>query len=110
MRKGILRVFVSCLIFLAIYMVTHRPSEEQFYTWIQEKYKIDCKEKLSCTKKADEKSVHTLIETGSNIKNEYLLFNTIGKVYEDKNGDKTVIKAIGVCGKYFAIINDGISK
>jgi hypothetical protein len=110
MRKVILQFFVICMIFLAFYMVSHRPTEEQFYIWLQEKYQIDCKEKVSCTKKIDEDSVRTLIETGSNIKSEYLLFNTIGKIYEDKNGDKTVIKAIGICGKYFTIINDGISK
>ncbi|MEG9298930.1 hypothetical protein V6B33_20960 [Mangrovibacillus sp. Mu-81] len=109
MKKMILQLVVVSVTFLCFYMITHRPTEEKFYTWMQEKYQIDCREKVSCTKKAGEDSVLTLIETGSNIKNEYLLFNTIGKIYEDKNGHRTVIKAIGICGRYFAIINDGQS-
>jgi hypothetical protein len=109
MKKNILQILFISLILLAYYMTTHRPSEEQFYTWLEEEYQIDCKEKVSCTKKADENSVYTLIETGSTIKKEYLLFNTVGKIYEDQNGDRTTIKAIGVFGSYFTIINDETS-
>jgi hypothetical protein len=109
MKKAIFKLLFIFLFFLACYMTTHRPSEEQFYTWLEEEYQIDCKEKVSCTKKADENSVYTLIETGSNIKREYLLFNTVGKIYEDQNGDRTTIKAIGVFGSYFTIINDEAS-
>jgi hypothetical protein len=109
MKKAIFKLLFIFLLFLAFYMTTHRPSEEQFYTWLEEEYQIDCKEKVSCTKKADENSVYTLIETGSTIKKEYLLFNTVGKIYEDQNGDRTTIKAIGVFGSYFTIINDETS-
>ncbi|MGR3764607.1 hypothetical protein [Rossellomorea sp. NS-SX7] len=106
MKKAIFQILCISLLFLAYYMTTHRPSEEQFYTWLEEEYQIDCKEKISCTKKENGNSVYTLIETGSNVKSEYLLFNTVGKIFEDQNGDRTTIKAIGVFGSYYTIIND----
>lgn len=106
MKKVMQQIFLISLLLLAWYMTTHRPSEEQFYAWLEEEYQIDCKEKVSCTRKAEENSVYTLIETGSTIKKGYLLFNTVGKVYEDQNGDRFTIKAIGVFGDYFTIIDD----
>ncbi|XXM71625.1 hypothetical protein ACQ0QQ_18390 [Lysinibacillus sphaericus] len=109
MKKAMKQIFFISLLLLAWYMTAHRPSEEQFYTWLQEKYQIDCKEKVSCTRMADENSVYTLIETGSTIKKGYLLFNTVGKVYEDQNGDRFTIKAIGVFGDYFTIVDDSSS-
>ncbi|WP_175991396.1 hypothetical protein [Bacillus sp. Marseille-Q1617] len=106
MKKAIFQILFISILFLGYYMTTHRPSEEQFYTWLEEKYQIDCKEKVTCTRKADENSVYTLIETGSNIKSEYLIFNTVGKIYEDQHGDRTTIKAIGVFDHFYTIIKD----
>ncbi|MCA1053957.1 hypothetical protein LCM10_03075 [Rossellomorea aquimaris] len=109
MKKGIRFVLLFSIVLVTYYMTTHRPSEEQFYTWLDEEYKIDCTEGVSCIRKKDEDSAEILIETGSNIKKEYLLFNTVGKIFEDQNGDRTTIKAIGVLGKYFTIVEDGTS-
>jgi hypothetical protein len=106
MKKAMQKVLFISLLFLAMYMATHRPSEEQFYMWLEEEYQINCKEKVSCTKKTDGDSVHTLIETGSTIKKGYLLFNTVGKSYEDQNGGEFMIKAIGVLGHYYIIIDE----
>ena len=106
MKKS-LKVFSIILVLpLVFYMCTHRPSEEQFYLWLQDTYHIECKGNLTCKKELNDHSFSSVIETGSNIKDEYLLFNTIGKIYEDENGTRTTIKAIGVLGKYFTIIKD----
>ncbi|NMH70258.1 hypothetical protein HF072_15875 [Bacillus sp. RO3] len=95
---------------LFIYMSTHRPSEDQFYSWLLNEYKIDCQGSMTCTKKLGNDSSSILIETGSNIKNGYLLFNTVGKIYEDQNGSRTTIKAMGVLGNYFTIMKEDRDK
>ncbi|MGG4168264.1 hypothetical protein ABEW00_12510 [Rossellomorea vietnamensis] len=106
MKKGLTRIGIVFSILLFFYMSTHRPNEEQFYSWLLTEYDIECHTSITCTKKVEGNSYTTLIETGSNIKNGYLLFNTIGKIFEDKNGSRTTVKAIGVFGKYFTIIMD----
>ncbi|KPL59935.1 hypothetical protein [Rossellomorea vietnamensis] len=106
MKKGLTRIGIVFSILLFFYMSTHRPNEEQFYSWLLTEYDIECHTSITCTKKVEGNSYTTLIETGSNIKNGYLLFNTIGKIFEDENGSRTTVKAIGVFGKYFTIIMD----
>ena len=106
MKKGLTRLGIFFSIIMIFYMSTHRPNEEQFYSWLLNEYHIDCHESITCTKKLKGDSYVTLIETGSNTKNGYLLFNTIGKIYEDKNGSRITIKAMGIFGKYFTIMID----
>ncbi|UXH44864.1 hypothetical protein [Rossellomorea vietnamensis] len=106
MKKGLIRIGMIFSILLLFYMSTHRPNEEQFYSWLLNEYDIECHASITCTKKMEGNSYTTLIETGSNIKNGYLLFNTIGKIYEDENGSRTTVKAIGIFGKYFTIMID----
>lgn len=105
-RDGLKRIGMFTLVLMVFYMSTHRPNEEQFYSWLLDEYNIECHESITCTKKLEGNSYSTLIETGSNVKNGYLLFNTIGKIYEDENGSRTTIKALGVFGKYFTIMKD----
>ncbi|BCB04285.1 hypothetical protein [Bacillus sp. KH172YL63] len=99
-----LGMFLTAL--LIIYMCSHRPSEAEFYSWLLDKYHIECHDSITCTKVDEGHSYTTMIETGSNIKNGYLLFNTIGKIYEDEHGTRTTVKAMGMFGKYFTIIVD----
>jgi hypothetical protein len=47
--------------------------------------------------------VSTLIETGSTIKKGYLIFNTVGKTYEDQSGKQLKLKVIGLFGHYYTI-------
>jgi hypothetical protein len=105
-KKGLTRIGIVFLIILFVYMNAHRPNEEQFYTWLLNEYDIECHESITCTKRLEGDSYTTLIETGSNIKKGYLLFNTIGKIYEDETGSRTTVKAMGMFGKYFTIIID----
>ncbi|MFI8687358.1 hypothetical protein [Rossellomorea sp. NPDC077527] len=106
MKKGLTKIGMLFSIILFVYMNTHRPNEEQFYTWLLNEYDIECHESITCTKKSQGNSYTTLIETGSNIKNGYLFFNTIGKIYEDEDGSQITVKAMGMFGKYFTIIID----
>ncbi|MBW3113078.1 MULTISPECIES: hypothetical protein [Bacillaceae] len=106
MKKELTRMGMIFSFMLIVYMSTHRPSEAQFYSWLLKEYNIECHESITCTKKSEGNSYTTLIETGSNIKNGYLLFNTIGKIYEDENGSRITVKAMGMFGKYFTIIID----
>ncbi|MBN8193054.1 hypothetical protein JI667_12955 [Bacillus sp. NTK074B] len=106
MKKELTRIGMAFSFILFVYMSTHRPSEAQFYSWLLNEYNIECHESITCTKMTDDNSYTTLIETGSNIKKGYLLFNTIGKIYEDENGSRIIVKAIGMFGRYFTIIID----
>ncbi|WP_044336765.1 hypothetical protein [Rossellomorea aquimaris] len=105
-RSALSRMGIFTLILMFFYMSTHRPNEEQFYIWLLDEYNIECNKSITCSKKIEGNTYSTLIETGSNIKNGYLLFNTIGKIYEDENGSRTTIKALGILGKYFTIMKD----
>ncbi|WP_171050753.1 hypothetical protein [Bacillus sp. BHET2] len=106
MKKGLRKIGMWGSIILIFYMSSHRPNEDQFYSWLMDEYHIECHETITCTREMDGHSYKTLIETGSNIKNGYLLFNTIGKIYEDETGTRTTVKAIGMFGKFFTIIVD----
>ncbi|PFA70703.1 hypothetical protein CN378_00070 [Bacillus sp. AFS015802] len=104
MKKGLTKMGIVFSVIMVFYMTTHRPNEEQFYSWLLNEHHIECHKSITCTKTLDGNSYTTLIETGSNIKNEYLLFNTIGKIYEDEDGSRITVKAMGVFGKYITIM------
>ncbi|WP_205168316.1 hypothetical protein [Bacillus pakistanensis] len=85
-------------------MSLHRPTEDKFYQWFQDQYRVSCTN-LTCTFQ-DNQNPYTLIETGSSIKEEYLIFNTIGKTFEGEDGRQTNIKVIGILGTFFTITED----
>ncbi len=109
MKRFLLPVTAVLFTILCIVMIIQRPNEEQFYIWLDKKHQISCENHLTCVKKQERESLTTMIETGSYIKNGYLIFNTIGKTFEDQNGKEIKIKAIGAFGHYFTIVNDETS-
>ncbi|MCP3738994.1 hypothetical protein NLX69_04870 [Rossellomorea sp. BNER] len=85
-------------------MCLHRPTEEEFYQWFQDQYHISCSN-ITCTFQGNQ-NPYTLIETGSTIKEEYLIFNTIGKTFEGEDGSQKCLKVIGVLGTFMTITEE----
>jgi hypothetical protein len=110
LRKTIKRIGFLLFILLLVYMTTQRPTEDQFYTWLKEQHHISCNGTVTCTMELNENhDVSTLIETGSTIKKGYLIFNTVGKTYEDQSGKQLKLKAIGLFGHYYTISKEETS-
>ncbi|WP_456274458.1 hypothetical protein [Bacillus sp. AK031] len=106
MKKIVNPVSAIIICIFLVYSMTHRPDDKEFESWLNKEYQITCGP-VSCTKinhKTGE--VRTLIETGSRTKDGYLLFNTVAKTFEGKEGRQTTIKAIGFLGKYYPLVED----
>ncbi|RIW35046.1 hypothetical protein D3H55_08335 [Bacillus salacetis] len=89
-----------------VYSMTHRPGEEDFNRWLQTKYHIKCST-VSCTmKEAETGKLRTLLVIGSRTKEGYLIFNTVSKTFEGKDGNHTTIKALGFLGHYYTIVEE----
>jgi hypothetical protein len=106
MKKLLIRVSAILICILLFYSITHRPDEKEFESWLSKEFQITCGQ-ASCTK-INQKTgeIQTLIETGSRTKEGYLLFNTVAKTFEGKEGRQTTIKAIGFLGKYYPLVED----
>jgi hypothetical protein len=106
MKKLLNRLLAVAIFLLMVYSATHRPNEEDFNKWMQNKYEISCAS-VSCTMKEDDTGEsRTLIVIGSRTKEGYLLFNTVSKTFEGKEGKHTTIKAIGFLGHYYTIVEE----
>ncbi|WP_421378739.1 hypothetical protein ACOJQI_13640 [Bacillus salacetis] len=106
MKKLLNRLLAVVVCLLLIYSTAHRPNEEDFNRWLENKYDISCAS-ISCTKEDEETGkVRTLIVTGSRTKEGYLFFNTVARVFEGKEGKQTTIKAIGFFGHYYTIVEE----
>jgi hypothetical protein len=106
MKKLINRICAVLMCILLFYSITHRPDEKDFESWLSDEYQITCSQ-VSCTR-VNQKTgeMRTLIETGSRRKEGYLLFNTVAKTFEGREGRQTTIKAIGFLGKYYPLLED----
>jgi hypothetical protein len=106
MKKLLNRLLAVAVCMLLIYSTGHRPTEEDFNRWLENKYDISCAS-ATCTKKDGETGeLRTLIVTGSRTKDGYIFFNTVAKVFEGKEGKQTTIKAIGFLGHYYTIVEE----
>ncbi|TYR74070.1 hypothetical protein FZC79_16600 [Rossellomorea vietnamensis] len=106
MKKLLNRLLAMLLCATLIYSAAHRPTEQDFNRWLKNEYGLSCGP-ASCTMKDQESDKYrTLIITGSRTKDGYLLFNTISRTFEGKEGKQTVIKAIGFLGSYYTLVEE----
>ncbi|WP_409250960.1 hypothetical protein V1502_12410 [Bacillus sp. SCS-153A] len=104
MKLNRLLAVVVCL--LLLYSTTHRPDEEDFNRWLEDKYDISCASVSCTTQDVESGQSKKLILTGSRTKEGYLFFNTVAKTFEGKEGRQTTIKAIGFLGNYYTIVEE----
>ncbi|MGF2616624.1 hypothetical protein FZC84_02375 [Rossellomorea vietnamensis] len=106
MKKLLNRLLATLICVSLIYSAAHRPTEQDFNRWLKNEYGLSCGA-ASCTMKDGESDeFRTLIITGSRTKDGYLLFNTVSRTFEGKEGKRTIIKAIGFLGGYYPLVEE----
>ncbi|MGM0845287.1 MAG: hypothetical protein ACQEUT_09945 [Bacillota bacterium] len=106
MKKLCKRLLAILICVSLIYSVVDRPTEQDFNRWLDNEYGISCGPAYCKKKDSNSEELRTLVITGSTTKEEYLLFNTVSKTFEGKEGKQTIIKAIGFWGEYFTIVEE----
>ncbi|MGG3737635.1 hypothetical protein [Aeribacillus pallidus] len=97
-------LFISVLVFLTV----QRPSVHQYEEWRYNRYSIECQGSVMCSYTNTNEQKFPLLEIGKNINEDYLIFSTIEQRFETMDGKEMLIKAIGIMGRFFPIIEKNV--
>ncbi|NOU70288.1 hypothetical protein GC098_02350 [Paenibacillus sp. LMG 31458] len=87
------QVSIGAIIVIIVYLFLTNPSESKYVSWLENNHEISCINDglaLNC------KQAKEIIEWKSRSVNDYGIFSIYRDYYEDKNGEKIEIKAIGI--------------
>jgi hypothetical protein len=86
-------VSIGVIILVIVFLFNSNPNESKYVSWLENNHSISCiNDGLALNCKQDNK----IIEWKSRSVKDYGFFSIYKDNYEDKNGEKIEIKAIGI--------------